>query len=274
MTLLRRNVETWLATCADFSALARELDPTDFDRATDLPGWTVHDIVAHSASLESELAGNPVFHADVPEGIPHVRSRIGYYTEQGVIARRDWPPRQILEEFDSSVKHRATLLASEALDDPDGTPPITPGKIGWKWGTLLRNRALDVWVHEQDIRRAVNLPGGLDTPGAAHAQSVFAAALPYAVAKVAEAPPGSSVVIDVTGPIAASYEVVVDADGRGKPADPAELKGMPPTVRLTMETETFCILGAGRRDPSVLPVRVEGDEDLAHRVLVAMNVTP
>ena len=66
---------------------------------------------------------------------------------------------------------------------PPGTPRCSPtrrptrrasptpifGGVPWNWRTLLRNRPLDVWMHEQDVRRAVGRPGGMDTvAGAAH----------------------------------------------------------------------------------------------------------
>jgi hypothetical protein len=40
-----------------------------------------------------------------------------------------------------------------------------------------------------------------------------------------------------------------------------------------MSTETFTMLGAGRRDPRELPVTVDGDADLARRVVGDMVVT-
>jgi uncharacterized protein (TIGR03083 family) len=166
------------------------------------------------------------------------------------------------------------MLADEPLDDPEGTPPITPGRIDWNWQTLLRNRAVDVWVHEQDIRRAVGKPGDLASAGAAHVQAVFAAALPYVVAKRAEAPSGTTVTFDVTGPLPAVYAVEVDADNRGCAIEPSPDR---PTLRFTLDTESFTILGAGRRDPDTLPIRIEGDGSahptLARRILDGLNVT-
>ncbi|MDQ3095492.1 MAG: hypothetical protein M3Q82_05980, partial [Actinomycetota bacterium] len=53
-----------------------------------------------------------------------------------------------------------------------------------------------------------------------------------------------------------------------------------PSVRLTLDTESFTILSAGRRDPSTLPIRVEAGSDaeagqrLADRILAAMPLTP
>jgi uncharacterized protein (TIGR03083 family) len=271
MGSLRDLVVVWRSACADFSALVKNLDDLEWSLPTDCPGWSVQDVVAHAAALEAELAGEPLPTADVDETTAHIRNERGIYTEAGVVARRDRTPAQLIAEFDAAVETRAVQLAEEPLDDPGVAAPVTPGNASWSWGTLLRNRPVDIWVHEQDIRRAVGRPGNLDSPGGRHTQETFAAALPFVVAKRAAVAPGSTVVVDVTGPVSALYVVCVDADGRGRLVDtePAD-----PVVRLTMSTETFTILGAGRREPATLPVKVEGDADVANRVMSAMAVTP
>lgn len=281
MSSLRDLVMVWSSACADFSALAKKLDDLEWSLPTDCPGWSVQDIVAHAAALEAELAGDPIPLADAGETSEHVRAAHikaahikndrGVYTESGVLARRDRTPAQLIAEFDDAVARRTVQLSEEPLDDPEATPPLTPGHAPWSWATLLRNRPVDIWVHEQDIRRAVGRPGQLDSAAARHTQATFGAALPYVVAKRAQVSPGSTVVVDVTGPVSEVYVVAVDQHGRGSLLDvePAE-----PVARLTMNSETFTILGAGRREPAALPVKIEGDEDVAHRVLVSMAVTP
>jgi uncharacterized protein (TIGR03083 family) len=163
-------------------------------------------------------------------------------------------------------------LADEPLDDPLGAPPITPGKIGWNWATLIGTRPVDLWIHEQDIRRAVGKPGHLDTPGARHTQETFASRLPYVVAKAARLPPGSTVLIDVTGPVSARYAVSVDESGRGLAFDPSK-DAVDAMVTLTLDTEAFTMLSAGRREPSGLPMKVEGDDAAAAQLLAAFTLT-
>ncbi len=277
MNELRQHVEVWRSTCASFSALAHVLTAEQWRLPTDCRGWGVGDLVAHAAALESELAGVEPLRVTIDKAAPHIKSPAGVYTERGVVARRGRAPADVVAEFDDAVSRRTAILEAEALDDPEGTPTVTPGGIGWSWATLMRNRPLDIWVHEQDIRRAIGRPGGLDTAGARHAQSVFAAALPYVVAKRAEVPAGITVVFDVTGPVTGVYTVEVNESGRGVLLDSAPDR---PSVRLTLDTESFTILGAGRRDPSTLPIRVEAGSDaeagqrLADRILAAMPLTP
>jgi uncharacterized protein (TIGR03083 family) len=270
VTDLRSRVEVWRSACDDLAALARDVDDTAWRLPTDLPGWSVQDVMAHCSALECELAGDEPLPADVDPEAAHIRNPRGVYTEQGVVARRGYSRLELVDEFEDAVRRRARLLEVEALDDPAATPTITPGGIEWDWGTLLRNRVVDIWVHDQDIRRAVGKPGDQDTAAAAFVQDVFGRALPYVLAKRAEAPPDTTMVVDITGPVAAAYGVRVDGDRRGVPVDPAALD---PTLRLTMTTETFAMLAAGRRDPAQLPVTLDGDPDLARRVLDGMNVT-
>jgi uncharacterized protein (TIGR03083 family) len=267
---MREMVDVWRVACADLAAMARGVDELSWDFPTDLPGWSVHDVMAHCAALESELAGDEPRPVDVDEGAPHIRNPRGVYTERGVVARRGLTKHEVIAEFESAVERRAAILAAEPLDDPRGRPAITPGDIDWDWATLLRNRVIDIWVHDQDIRRAVGKPGDQDTPAAAFVQRVFGQALGFILVKRADAPVGATLLVDVTGPVAAMYAVAVNEDRRGVPVDAADLD---PTARLTMTTETFTMLASGRRDPDQLPVRVDGDADLADRVLHGMVVT-
>lgn len=267
---LQSYVDTWARAVEDSLELLRGLEADDWSRPTDLPGWDVRAVAAHLAHLESELAGNPQRPVEVP-GAAHVRSLTGAYTEQGPIARSSWTTEEIIEDFASSAERRLAELRADPPTDGAGSPPITPADIGWSWETLLSNRPLDVWMHEQDIRRAVGRPGGLDSPAAAHTVRVFARGLGYVVGKRVGAPAGTSVVLDVTGPHPVHAAVRVGEDGRAVPLaeDPAE-----PTVTLRTDLESYVVLCGGRRPATDVDVTVEGDAELGLRVLAAMAVTP
>jgi uncharacterized protein (TIGR03083 family) len=268
-TALARFIATWRSGVDDLVALLRDLEEADWSRPTDLEGWDVKAVAAHVAHLESELAGNPQEPVHVPER-EHIKSLMGVYTEMGPIARADWPPEKIIEELTGSVDARAARLDADPPTDRSGNPPATPGGIGWDWQTLLSNRALDVWMHEQDIRRAVGRPGGLDTPGAVHSVAVFARSFGYAVGKKVGPPPGTTAVLDVTGAQPVHTAVRVNDDGRGVPAEnPADSD-----VVLRMDTETYVLLAGGRRPASAVTVEISGDQELGTRILAALAVTP
>ena len=260
----------WAGAAADVVALLRSLQPADWERPTDLPGWDVRAVAAHLAHLESELAGNPQQQVEVPDA-PHVRGFMGQFTEAGPIARAGWTTEEIVEELESSVATRLAALRADPPTDAAAPGPGFAGAIGWTWQTLLSNRPLDVWVHEQDIRRAVGRPGGLDSPAAAHVVGVFARSLPFVLGKKAGAAPGQSVRVVVTGEQPLDEAAVVGEDGAAR-AVPSYRRRRRRRWRWTPRPSS--IRCSGRRDPEALDVTVSGDPDLGARVLTALATTP
>ena len=134
-------------------------------------------------------------------------------------------------------------------------------------------------MHEQDVREALERPGGLDTGAAAHSVSQLFAALPRIVAKDAAIEPGNAVVLDLTGPtVGRAGARVEEHDGRarGIPLFTGDADEHPDvvTTSLTMSTAVAGRLAGGRRAPEDLHVVVHGDDDVAHRVMAAMVITP
>ena len=265
-------VETWHATAGDVVALLRELSEEDWSRPTDLPGWDVRAVAAHCAHLESELAGNPQEQVDVPEA-DHVKGLMGQFTEAGVLARAGRSAEELVDELERSVAARYAALTAEPPTEAAAPGPGFAGLIGWSWETLLSNRPLDLWMHEQDVRRATGRPGDLDTDGARHVLGVFTRSLGYVLGKRAKAPVGSTLVVELPDAPGGSCELAVQVgeDGRGRPLDAAPAD---PTVRLRLGFEGFVVLSGGRRSPDRVDATVEGDEELARRVLAGMAVTP
>ncbi|MGZ5405212.1 MAG: maleylpyruvate isomerase family mycothiol-dependent enzyme [Nocardioides sp.] len=261
-------VGVWWQAIDDFTTLLERLDESAWSRPTDLPGWDVRAVAAHIAHLESLAAGGQ--HDEVEIGEPaHVRGPMGTFTEQGVVARRDRSPDELINEIRSSATTRHTALLADPPTDPAATAPGLFGMIGWSTETLLRNRPLDVWMHEQDVRRAVGRPGNLDGPAGVHAADYLAESLGFVLAKKAGAPAGATAVLEIDGH--APYACRVTDQNRGERlADPpAE-----PTTRLAMSRGTFIELAGGRRAPGDGAVRIEGDADLGQRIVAALAVTP
>lgn len=260
-------VAVWWEAVDAFTHLLEHVGDDQWATPTDLPGWDVHAVAAHTAHLESLLAGRP--HDDVEVGeAPHARGTMGQFTEQGVVARRADDPDALITEIRESTTARHTQLLAAPPTDPAEPAPGVFGAIGWSTGLLLRNRPLDVWMHEQDIRRALGLPGNLDTAPARHSADYLMESLPFVVAKKAGAPAGTVVRLEVEGhePVTA----VVGDDGRGRlGGDDAGA----PTTTLAMDRESFIVLAGGRRGAPD-DVRVWGDEALGQQVLACLGVTP
>jgi uncharacterized protein (TIGR03083 family) len=261
-------VDVWWQSVDDFTHVLEQVPADQWSTPTDLPGWDVHACAAHTAHLEAVLSGAPEETAQIEAG-PHIATLAQAYTEQGVVVRRDATPDELINEIRESATKRRTFLLTDPPDDATEMPPRTPGDIPWNWQTLLRNRPLDIWMHEQDVRRAVGRPGGLDSAPAQHTTDYLLEGMGMVLAKRAAAAPGSTLVVEVHGSQPAAFGI--SDTGRGGP-----LTELPddPTVRLTMDREAFIVLAGGRRTPADVSVLVTGDEELAARILTSMVLTP
>lgn len=267
--LLAGYVDAWSSSVEDFLVLLEELAPEDWSRPTDLAGWDVKAVASHVAHLESLLAGGPHEEADVPADASHITSPMGQFTEIGVITRRDTAPPEIIAELRASVEKRRAELAAEPPADGAVKAPGVFGAIGWSMATLLRNRPLDVWMHEQDIRRAVGRPGSIDAVGGQHTADYLSEGFGFVVGKKVAPPPGTTAVLDVAGsePVA----VTIGDDGRGQrlPVVPDR-----PTVGLAMDRESFIVLAGGRRPVAPDAVAITGDLELGQRIVDSLATTP
>jgi uncharacterized protein (TIGR03083 family) len=266
---LRSLIDAWSASAQAVLDLVESLDEENLDLATDLPGWTVRDIVAHLAHLESELAGGDrVLASDDAIPADALGDPFRTYTEKGVAARRDRPWSELVVELEGAVARLRETLAA----NPPPDPPADFPRPGTSWEPLLRDRTVDYWMHEQDIRRAVQRPGGWDSPGAAVTLRVLQASLPFVVGKKVRPAVGTTVGWAVSTPSGTEDWVVrMEDDGRARPC---EVTVADADASLSMSAEAFVLAGGGRAAPETLDVGLGGDVDLASRVLAAMTVTP
>jgi uncharacterized protein (TIGR03083 family) len=264
---LAELVETWRQAIAEFVALARDVPAEQWDLPTDLEGWTVKDNVAHTAHLEAVLAGSPE-ETGAHDPAPHVKNLAGAYTEQGVTARRGRDMGSLADEIEQAAATRHAALRADPPTDGASPPPKTPGDVPWSTELLLSNRPVDVWMHEQDIRRAIGRPGSFDTPAARHTIEVFGRSLPYVVGKRVAPPAGTSVRLDVTD-TGQSWSVVVGDDGRATFVDHVDS----PTVRIGLLAEEYVVLAGGRRPVGATSPVIDGDADLGRAVLSNLAVT-
>lgn len=264
---LAGHIDVWWQTINDFTLLLEKLPADQWSTPTDLPGWDVKAVASHVAHLEGILAGAPEETVDVGEPA-HVSSLMGLYTEQGVVARRDATPDEIINEIRSAATSRHTALLADPPTDGSAMPARIFGGVPWNWETLLRNRPLDIWMHEQDIRRAVGLPGGLDTPGARHTADYLAESFGFVLGKKVGAPAGTVAVLTLEGSDPVAWTVNDAGRGERLPEVPED-----PTVSLSMDRESFICLAGGRR-PAPGAVRISGDETLGEQIVANLTTTP
>jgi uncharacterized protein (TIGR03083 family) len=244
--------------------LCSSLDEADWSRPTDCPGWTVQDQLAHVIGTESMLAGRATPPADdATLGAEHVHNEIGRFNEAWVSSLRERTPAEVLAVFRSLMAERLDQLRGYPSERFDEVGPSPVGQVPYR--EFMRVRAMDTWVHEQDIRRAVGRSGHQRGPVVEVALERFVAAMPFVVGKKAGAPEGSSVRFDLHGEAARTFAVVMEG-GRGRvtPEPPPD-----PAATLSMPAETWWCLCLGRWD--VARARSEGlsmagDQDLGRKV--------
>ncbi len=250
-------------------SLCSPLNEAQWKTPTDCPGWSVQDQVSHLVGAESGILGNP--RPDhTPQDTSHVKNDVGQSNEVVVDFRRSWPGQKVLDEFRELTSQRLKFLRGLSDDEfaAETQTPIGPGTVA----EFVRIRIMDAWVHEQDMRRALDLPGELDGPVAVHSVGRFAGAMPFVVARKSKAPDGVTVVFNITGPAGRLVLVGVDA-GRGSELDSEPAS---PTVRITSDVETFACLVCGRVDPGEAlrsgRVTVDGDTALGETIVNQMNI--
>lgn len=133
-------------------------------------------------------------------------------------------------------------------------------------------RSFDTWVHEQDIRDAIDQTGGWSGLSFEVTLSVLVSALPVVWGKNSR-PPVGAVLNLVISDLAGEVFISLDDDGRARFVDGAE-----PTVRLSISASDLVHRMCGRvapDDPGFLErIEVSGPDDLVKRLLNGMVVTP
>ena len=256
---------------SSIGTLCDGLTEAEWKMLTDCPAWSVQDQVSHMSGSESGILGEPD-PDHTPSDVSHTRSDQGRHNEMIVDYRRSWPGQQVLEEFRQNTGRRLEFLRGRSDDDfaTEMQTPVGPAPMS----EFISIRIMDAWVHEQDIRRALNRPGHMDSPAAAHALNRVIRAMPFVAARRAQAPDGSTVVLDISGPAGRLMSIGVDG-GRGRELDQTPDR---PTVRISLDAETFNCLGSGRWDPDEVlrsgKVSIEGDSGLGESIVRHMNIMP
>ncbi len=256
--------ETWRSIIA----LGQELSEEDWERPTDCPGWSVKDHVSHVIGTERMLQGLSPAETELGD-VPHVKNPIGEFNEREVALRRQRSGREVLAELQELADLRLDTLRSgdEVYFGQERMTPTGPGTML----DFLSIRILDCWVHEQDIRRAVDRPGHLGGGPAEHTIDRLLRTIPIVVGKRAAAPEGSTTVIEITGPVTRTIPVVVEG-GRAKVVEAAAAGA--PIATVTMDTETFLVLAVGRQtaEERAGKIAIDGDAQLGQAIVDNLNM--
>ncbi|MET7338210.1 maleylpyruvate isomerase family mycothiol-dependent enzyme [Nonomuraea sp. NPDC005650] len=216
--------------------LLRALGPADWAQPTICPGWDVHDVAGHvlndylrRLSGSRDGYGGAVFADD--ETLPAYLARTN---DEFVRAGRQLSPQVLIDLLEHLGPQLDALWAARDLR--------TPADLNVSWAATDRDSPawLDIareytefWVHQQQIRDAVSLPGATQPELMAPVLDVFARALPHTL-RTCERPDGTVARLEVLGPAGGQWNVARQ-DGRWRMATP----GSGPAASVSMDQDTF-----------------------------------
>ncbi len=259
------------AAWGSIDALLDGLSETQWQAASPLPGWDVKALVAHMVGTESFLSGIAAPPPDLDvSALDHVRNDIGAMNECWVRHLSGEPGAGVLERFRAITDSRRKALTSMSDEEWNAVTPTPAGPESY--GRFMRIRVFDCWMHEQDIRQALQRPSSDDElygPASELALDEIAATMGYVVGKLAKAPDGSRVLLELTGPLARSIRVSVD----GRAGVVEDFGDQEPTATIRLDALQFTRLAGGRPMSAARAQDIElgGDKDVATRIVEHLN---
>jgi uncharacterized protein (TIGR03083 family) len=253
----------------EIDRLASGLTESQWQEATPLPGWRVHDVVAHLIGTESMLQGVGTPEADIDVStLKHVRNDVGVMNERWVRKLRGVSPADLLDRFRATTAERRVALSGMSAADWDAVTATPAGPD--TYGRFMRVRVFDCWMHEHDIRDAVRRPAAdLAGPASRLALDEMAASMGFVVGKLGGAPEGSRVRIELTGPLRRTINVAVE--GRGRVVE--DFGDDEPTATIEVDGLLFTRLAGGRTPVAEHQndVSYRGDELVGRRIVEHLN---
>ncbi|HEX4433316.1 MAG TPA: maleylpyruvate isomerase family mycothiol-dependent enzyme [Acidimicrobiales bacterium] len=257
--------ETW----EGLAEVCFELSENEWALPTECPGWDVKDQLSHLIGIERAIMGDPVPEWDQPMGA-HVKNDFAAANERFVAVRRALSGPAVRAEFVEVTTLRLAQL--------DALSAAGWAEVGWSpigevpRAQFMTVRVYDSWVHEQDVRLALDRPGGSGNLASAIALDRVQGAMPFVVGKKAGCAEGTAIRFDVAGPGADAriFTIAVEG-GRARPV----ADDVTPTATLSLSGVDFMRLGCGRATAAQVDaaggLALAGDALVGQSVLGAMN---
>ena len=261
------TIKKLAATWKSISDLGQILTEEQWKTFTQLPQWTVQDNLSHLVAFEANFLGIPRSEHVAAEK-SHVKNNLGSSNEDDVDVRRSLRGAEVLAEWNELTALRLEALRTADTDyfAQEMMTPAGPGTMA----DFLHLRVLDCWTHEQDMRRALVLPGNQSGPSAEHTIDRLIRTLPIVIGKRAQTPDGQCVVIRITGHVIRLIALPM-VEGR------AQISSEEPSSSLcdiSMNSDVFLQLATGRAEYEELSsdIHISGDASHAKRVLTQFSM--
>jgi len=243
--------------------LCRGISDEQGELATGCPGWSVKDQLSHMVGLEQMLSGSPNPRIELPQ-FGHVKNDVGHLMELHVHARRPLPLAAVVDEMVGLRPRRIDQLREQAAQGDIEVPGLLGGTR--PLSQALPIRVMDLWSHEQDIRRAAGVATRTDGPDGDVAETRTLNAWLALLPKNVEGPGRVSIGFADGNHSSATIELS-DRDGD-------ESDGPHITVAGTRSDLTQLAFGRRPLDQAPLRVTVDGDAELWRRVRPHLGFTP
>jgi uncharacterized protein (TIGR03083 family) len=253
--------------------LLRGLDPPDWNRPTACSLWSVKDIVAHllDSCLRRLSFGRDRLKLNPDLPIVSYVDLVGYLNQLNadwITATRRLSPQVLMDLMDLASPQLDRFFAS--LD------PEAPALFGVAWaGEETSPTWFDIgreyterWLHQQQIREAVEAPGLTAREWLYAALDIFVRALPFTYRSIGTA--GDSVQVEIRGPAGGAWTLAKDANGWRLFAGPDPAA----SVRVSLDQDAAWKLFSKGLSPeqAARVTRIEGDQTLGRPLLGALAI--
>lgn len=260
MSDLQQTITNFDLCWSSLTDLFAGLDAEQWATQSLCPDWTVAGVASHLISVEEMLAGwepdgdNPPPFEKVAESMNSLAEMSGDELRASFV--------------DVTGRRRTDLADADQLlfDSPSFTP------VGVKtYGRFMAIRVFDFWVHEQDIRTPLGIPGHEGGPAAEMALEEVKLSMGYIAGKLIGLSEGQSLLFRLSGGL--ESEIAVAVDGRAGVVDSVSS----PTATVDADALAFIQLACGRIDPQLAidagRISWSGDAELGEKAARSLKFT-
>lgn len=235
----------------DLNHLLGSLADDEWDAPAHADHGRVRDLVAHLTAVERLV----LRWLDPEEPDPDLPDHVAA-TRPVVVDLAHHDPHDVARQWYTAAR----AVAAEAAGDRGRM--VVFHDLTLTVDQLLVMRTGELWSHAIDVCQATGRPlPELDTPSMAMLCTELMAAVPLAMAHGGVSEPDRTARFVLTGPAGGTFTVPLAR----------QPQTTEPDVTIVTDAVSFCRLAVRRLPPDDLDAAIEGDHDLATRVLAAMD---